>query len=273
MCDCLDEYNINEIPVGPIGPQGPAGPQGPQGPAGPSGVGTSSTNLTVGTGVVSLTVGDELGYGTAQRLRIASDDASKIMEGNVISYAGTVLEMNIDYTVGSGSHNDWNISIAGSRGATGATGATGPAGSNGAAGVASYSTMSAGVNIGGLEYRLTVDESAWMSVGQIVYIEGAGYYEVTHVNSGTEVEVENLNYTGNNPTGLTAGIPLKISPGGIIGANGTNGTDGFNYETTDGNNIPAEATSSYQFLMRNADDTGYTFVSLADLKVLLNSIP
>lgn len=44
------------------------------------------------------------------------------------------------------------------------------------------------------------------------------------------------------------------------------------YETTDGNNTMAEATQPYQFLMRNSDNTGYTFVSLATLKTLLDNI-
>jgi hypothetical protein len=47
----------------------------------------------------------------------------------------------------------------------------------------------------------------------------------------------------------------------------------FNYEITDGNGIPAEATAEYQLLMRNSSNTGYTFIGLADLKALINALP
>lgn len=44
------------------------------------------------------------------------------------------------------------------------------------------------------------------------------------------------------------------------------------YETVDGNNVMAEGTQPYQFLMRNSSNTGYSFVSLATLKTLLDNI-
>ena len=45
--------------------------------------------------------------------------------GQVTSYTGTTLTVDVQLAAGSGSHTDWNISLAGVRGATGATGATG----------------------------------------------------------------------------------------------------------------------------------------------------
>lgn len=44
------------------------------------------------------------------------------------------------------------------------------------------------------------------------------------------------------------------------GINGTNGGNGFLYETEDGNLTPAEATGLNQILRRNLTDTGYEFV-------------
>lgn len=53
------------------------------------------------------------------RLRFASDDFSKIMDGNVTSYVGTAITIDCDYFEGAGSHNDWNISVIGEPGPAG----------------------------------------------------------------------------------------------------------------------------------------------------------
>lgn len=275
MCDCQDENNINSIPVGPIGPTGPTGPQGPAGPSPVLG-GTSGTTVTVGLGLETFILDANADFATGQRLGVSSVDGTKTMSGLVNSYSTLTdeLVLNVDYVVGSGSNNDWILYVSGERGATGATGAAGAAGSAGAAGTNSYTTMTSGASGGGLTYDIVVGNTSWMSIGQIVYIQGAGYYSVTSITDATHARITNPEYTGNTPATLVGGpFTYKVSPGGIQGIAGTNGTDGFNYETVDGNNIPAEATSSYQFLMRNADDTGYTFLSLSDLKTLLSLIP
>jgi hypothetical protein len=59
------------------------------------------------------------------------------MEGPTTYVGGGTLIINVDTIAGSGSHNNWNFSIAGLIGATGptgATGATGPAGTTGPTG-------------------------------------------------------------------------------------------------------------------------------------------
>lgn len=59
----------------------------------------------------------------------------------------------------------------------------------------------------------------------------------------------------------------------VDGTNGTNGTNGFNYETVDGNGIPATATQRYDILIRNSSNTGYTFIHIGALKQILNQLP
>ena len=273
MCDCKDENNISSIPVGPIGPQGPAGPQGPQGPAGPSSVlsGESSTNHTIGTGVASFALDHEAELFIGQRARAASPDGTKIMEGEIISYTFPTLEIDVDYTEGVGTNNDWNIFGVGTRGATGATGATGPAGTTGQS---AFTTMSAGVSMGSNLYRLTVTNSSWLNVDSYVYVDTAGAYKVNTIVSPTEIVVFNPGYSDNTPGHLVgSGLNLKVTATGQKGDAGTNGTNGFMYETVDGNGLPAQASGNYELLMRNADNTGYTFVTIEDLKILLNSIP
>jgi len=84
--------------------------------------GTSTTSLAVGTGAKVFTTQANLAWTAGTRLRVASDDSTKIMDGEITTYSGTTLTLDIDYTEGSGTHADWNISIVGARGATGADG-------------------------------------------------------------------------------------------------------------------------------------------------------
>jgi hypothetical protein len=274
MCDCQDDVNITSIPVGPTGPQGPQGPAGST----PTLGGTSLSNITVGTGSVGFVLEESgLGFLPGQRVSAVSADLTKIMSGVVTSYALTDLVVNVDYTIGAGANADWTIAVTGEVGLTGATGATGPAGPTGATGATganAFTTIDSGSTpLGAGLYQIDLVNSSFAIVDMVLFVEDAGYYKVTITGGlpANNIVVLDLGYAGNSPADLITG--KAVTPAGIQGANGTNGTNGFNYETTDGNNIPAEATGSYQFLMRNVDDTGYTFITLADLKVLLNSIP
>lgn len=88
--------------------------------------GTSTTSLSVGTGSKVFTTQSGKAWTLGTRLRAASDDGSSyVMDGEVTAYSGTSLTVSVDYTEGSGTNADWNLSIIGARGATGATGASG----------------------------------------------------------------------------------------------------------------------------------------------------
>ena len=81
---------------------------------------TSTTSLaTTGSGNKTWVIQSGRGFALGQRLRVASDDGTKINEGVVTSYSDTSLIINVDYVSGSGTHADWNISVAGDRGASG----------------------------------------------------------------------------------------------------------------------------------------------------------
>lgn len=82
--------------------------------------GTSLSNVTIGTGSKTFITESGKSWSLGQRLRAASDDGLKIIEGPVTAYSGTSLTIGADFTAGSGSHSDWNISLAGERGANGA---------------------------------------------------------------------------------------------------------------------------------------------------------
>lgn len=81
--------------------------------------GTSTTSLSIATGSKTFVTQSGKTWSVGQRLRAVSDDATKLMEGEVTAYSGTSLTLAVDYIEGSGTHSDWNISLAGARGASG----------------------------------------------------------------------------------------------------------------------------------------------------------
>lgn len=154
--------------------------------------------------------------------------------------------------------------IQGIQGLTGATGSQGIQGIPGDSGESAYTTATADASpVGGNLYSLTVDSTGWMAIGQVLYIEGAGYYEINNIIGPNSVILLDLQYTGNDSTNLITAA--KISPGGI------KGTDGFIYETTDGNGIPATSSSAYSVLIRKGDNSGYEFITLADFIIVLQA--
>jgi len=105
--------------------------------------GTSTTSLTISTGSKTLTTQENLEYTDATFVVIASRaNNTNYMHGQVTSYSGTTLVVNVLDTGGSGTHADWDINISAPQGPQGATGPQGPAGSGGG-GVAIHGTPTA----------------------------------------------------------------------------------------------------------------------------------
>ena len=256
MCNCDDNINSTEIFSGPQGPQGPVGDT-------PLISGTSNSNLTISTGVANFTTQAGITWSLGQRIRANNDDGTKVMEGVITAYSGTLLTLNIDYIKGSGSNSNWNLDICGELGQQGGTGPQGNQGNQGNAGVPAFTTLFSGSPISGDSYAIVVQNDSWMSVGQVIYIQGDGYFKVTSITNVTDLIIQDLGYPGNN-THFTPSS--KISPGGL------RGPTPFIYETVDGNGIPAQGNGAYSLLIRNSTNTGYTFITASDLKAYLNSI-
>jgi len=88
--------------------------------------GTSTSSIAIGTGSKTFTTQAGKQFAAGQFVLVLSDaDPTNYMHGQVTSYSGTTLVVNVTNVGGSGTHTDWSISVSGSRGATGATGATG----------------------------------------------------------------------------------------------------------------------------------------------------
>ena len=70
--------------------------------------------------------------GTLQFVTICSSSTpTACFFGNITSYSGSSMVVNVTSIAGSGTHADWLISVAGSVGLTGPTGPTGATGSTG----------------------------------------------------------------------------------------------------------------------------------------------
>lgn len=93
---------------------------------------TSSTSNTIGTGSKVFTV-DEDDYFTANMyvFIVDSANADNYMFGTVTDYTGDQLTVNVDVTGGSGTIDDWLITISGARGSVGPQGPQGNPGQDG----------------------------------------------------------------------------------------------------------------------------------------------
>ncbi len=121
---------------GPQGPQGIQGVQGIQGPAGDRYACTSTTTLTIETGVKTLTTQTGLAWTSQQDMTIVYD-ASNHMHAVVVSYnANTgVMVADVQHKTGNGTHSSWTINIEGAIGAMGPVGPMGPQGEPGPQGI------------------------------------------------------------------------------------------------------------------------------------------
>lgn len=91
-------------------------------PAGGGGAGyggTSTTSVSFGTGSKTWTTQTNLAYVAGSRIRAIETGSSQWMEGEIISYSGGSLNVNVDLLSGVGTYTTWVFSIAGVRGATG----------------------------------------------------------------------------------------------------------------------------------------------------------
>lgn len=79
--------------------------------------GTSSTSNTIGTGSKTFTTQTGLGILSGTFVLISdSDTPANYMHGQVTSYSGTTLIVNVLYTGGSGTITAWNIAPSGVQG-------------------------------------------------------------------------------------------------------------------------------------------------------------
>jgi hypothetical protein len=111
------------------------------------------------------------------------------------------------------------VSLVGPAGANGTNGTNGSNGTNGTDGVNAFTTTSAAFTQPATNATVAVNvgNTAWMSVGQAVYVAGGGYYTVSSITDDTTAVLSNLGYTGNAAESTNVPFPASVSPAGIQG--------------------------------------------------------
>lgn len=132
---------------------------------------------------------------------------------------------------GSGSNSVPGSTVS-SGGTVSAAGPMGPAGASGSA-LSGYDSLAAAITMpaANATVNIQISNTAWLGVGQVIYIAGGGYFSVANVISTTNVNVTNLNYIGNVGAGTSIPSGSKVSPGGLQGPQGAGGA-GLNAFTT-----------------------------------------
>lgn len=122
---------------------------------------------------------------------------------------------------------DCNTLVIGEAGPQGPQGFNGIDGTNGSNGVNAFSTLTATFTqpnvapAAGNTVTISVSSTNWIAVGQSLFIEQAGYYAVTAVNSSTSLTVS-LQVTAGISAGASVSSGRKVSPGGAITTNASN---------------------------------------------------
>jgi len=140
-------------------------------------------------------------------------------------------------------------------GPTGPAGAAGTNGTNGTNGVNAYAFTTAGFTVPsvGAVVSLSVDNATPWATGMIIYVQVAGYYEVTGTSGGT-INAKNLGYSGNSAPSTSIGSPRLISAAGIQGAAGSSGTT-FTGFSNAGDIITRNASSQTVLSVDSTPDT------------------
>jgi hypothetical protein len=74
---------------------------------------------------------------------------------------------------------------------------------------------------------VTVDDTIWMGINGVLYIDNSGYYTLTNINTLTNViRLTNLGYPNNAVSGSVIAAGSKIVTAGVIGATGPAGAAG-----------------------------------------------
>jgi len=112
-----------------------------------------------------------------------------------------------------------------------------PSGLNGVDGINAFNFTTASFSMPAVNSNVTVNvkatnpfKNSWFAVGQVVFIETAGYFQVVSIAGSNQVTLENLGYSDANFTpaapATTIASNVKVSPAGLKGSTGASGSAG-----------------------------------------------
>lgn len=95
-------------------------------------------------------------------------------------------------------------------------GPEGEPGADGAAGINAFSITTADFNVPNIGDSVTIQvgNSTWATVGQNVFIEGAGTFSISSKPGAGSMAITYLNYSGNTHAGETISAGAQVSPAG-----------------------------------------------------------
>jgi hypothetical protein len=120
----------------------------------------------------------------------------------------------------SNAKNIW--AVPGPRGYAGSSGAAGTTGGN------AWTTTTAQFvqPAGSATVVVPVGDSSWAAVGQTVFVEGGGYYEVAAKPAATQLTLQNLDYADNAAPATVVSLGKRVAPAGVAGSDGSAGATG-----------------------------------------------
>lgn len=248
---------------------GPAGAAGSNGTNGTDGIDAFTTTVdafnmpNVGADTASLEVANSEWMVPTQIVYVSNAGYMQVRS----KADGThVVLRNMGYTGNTAPGNP----VAGGQtvspgGLAGIDGSNGAAGTNGTDGINAYTATTVDFTQPAELATVTIDvgTSAWVAIGQIVYVNGGGYYEVTATPSATKITIKNLEdsttgaYSGNTAPATNIAFPVDVSPAGLQGPvqNTTNGVVAITYQPAAGNGGPAMVFGAWtQFPLDTLDD-------------------
>lgn len=105
---------------------------------------------------------------------------------------------------------------------------SGPAGADGADGINAFTVTTATFTVPAVNSTtsITVGSTAWMAVGEPLFITTAGAYRVVSLIDDVTVSVRNLGLTGNAAASTVISIGSVVTPSGEVGTAGADGSGG-----------------------------------------------
>jgi hypothetical protein len=200
---------------------GAAGANGATGPTGLSAYDATSAAFTMPAAGASVpvTITSTAWLGTNQVVYIAG--AGYMSVATILS-ATQFNAQNLNYQGNAASGTSVPAGVRVSPG-----GFQGPQGAGGA-GLNAYTNLATTFTQPAVNAAVSINvgSSAWVAPGEVIFVQGGGYYQVASVPDLTHVSATNLGYIGNAAPGasVTGGSSVLVTPGGLAGQGGNSFT-------------------------------------------------